>query len=226
MRAPPARSARTYLIAQMSDEIAHIEQSLQHSSAKSGCARAFYIILAASPFIVIQLLLLSTTAPAQNVDGSRNRIESARPEPTVASPIQGVRDSELHDSFYEIHNGHRHEAIDISEPAGTPVHAVVDGRVQKLFFSKAGGNTIYEFDRGSVYCYYYAHLDRYVDGLHDGMPVSQGEVIGYVGSTGNASPASPHLHFAIYLLGPQKHWWQGTPIDPLPILERSLRRLP
>jgi peptidoglycan LD-endopeptidase LytH len=213
----------------MSDEIAHTEQSLRHWSPKSGCARAFYafyIVLIASPFIVIQLFLLSTTAPAQNVGGSRNRIESARPEPTIASPIQGVKDSELHDSFYEIHHGHRHEAIDIIEPAGTPVHAVVDGRVQKLFFSRAGGNTIYEFDRGNVYCYYYAHLDRYVDGLHDGMPVSQGEVIGYVGSTGNASPAGPHLHFAIYLLGPQKHWWQGTPIDPLPILERSLRRLP
>jgi murein DD-endopeptidase MepM/ murein hydrolase activator NlpD len=210
----------------MSDEIALLEQSLRCPFPKSGGARTFYIVLIASLFFVIQLFSLSTTTPAQNGDGSRNRIEIARPESTVASPIQGLKDSELHDSFYEIHNGHRHEAIDISEPAGTPVHAVVDGRVQKLFLSKAGGNTIYEFDRGSVYCYYYAHLDRYVGGLHDGMPVSQGEVIGYVGSTGNASRAGPHLHFAIYLLGPQKHWWRGTPIDPFPVLEHSVRQLP
>ena len=84
------------------------------------------------------------------------------------------------------------------EPAGTPVRAVVDGTIQKLFLSKAGGNTIYEFDGPGTYCYYYAHLERYVDGLHEGMHVSRGEVIGYVGSTGDASPAAPHLHFAIY----------------------------
>ena len=102
----------------------------------------------------------------------------------------------------------------------------MDGRIQKLFLSKAGGNTIYEFDRESVYCYYYAHLDRYIDGLHNGMPISRGEVIGYVGSTGNASSAGPHLHFAIFLLGPQRRWWQGTPIDPFPILERSLKTAP
>jgi len=107
-------------------------------------------------------------------------------------------------------------------PAGTPVRAVVDGTIQKLFLSKAGGNTIYEFKEPSTFCYYYAHLDRYVDGLHEGMRVSRGEVIGYVGWTGDASPAAPHLHFAIYLLGPQRRWWEGTAVDPYPVLERSL----
>ena len=168
--------------------------------------------------------LPKTKRLVQDVETSRDRVETTAPEPGIASPIRGVKASELRDTFNEVHNGHRHEAIDISEPEGTPVRAVVDGTIKKLFLSKAGGNTIYEFDHGSVYCYYYAHLERYSNGLHDGMSVSQGDVIGYVGSTGNASPTAPHLHFAIYLLGPQKRWWKGSPIDPYPILERTLKR--
>jgi peptidoglycan LD-endopeptidase LytH len=147
-------------------------------------------------------------------------------EPTIAPPIQGLKVNALRDSFNEIRNGHRHQAIDISESEGTPVRAVVDGTIQKLFFSKAGGNTIYEFDRDSVYCYYYAHLKRYTDGLHQGMHVSRGQVIGYVGSTGDASATAPHLHFAINLLGPEKRWWKGDPIDPYPVLKRSLSLAP
>jgi murein DD-endopeptidase MepM/ murein hydrolase activator NlpD len=167
------------------------------------------------------VLKISTKHGAQDVETSRDRIESAAPEPAIEPPISGVKASALRDSFNEVHNGHRHEAIDISARLGTPVRAVVDGTIRKLLFSKAGGNTIYEFDLAGVYCYYYAHLERYADGVRDGMPVSQGEVIGYVGSTGNASPAAPHLHFAIYLLGPQKRWWSGIPIDPYPILKRT-----
>jgi murein DD-endopeptidase MepM/ murein hydrolase activator NlpD len=102
----------------------------------------------------------------------------------------------------------------------------VDGTIRKLFFSKAGGNTISEFDEASVYCYYYAHLDHYADGLYEGMHVSRGTVIGYVGSTGNASPAAPHLHFAIYQLGPDKQWWKGTPVNPYPMLIRLLKNAP
>ena len=169
--------------------------------------------------------LLKANARDLTQDIETSRDQGARPEPTIASPISGIKASELHDSFNEMRKGHRHEAIDIREPEGTPVRAVVDGTIQKLFFSKSGGNTIYEFDRARVYCYYYAHLERYADGLHDGMPVSRGEVIGYVGSTGNASPAVPHLHFAIYLLEPQKRWWKGIPIDPYPILERTIKTL-
>jgi murein DD-endopeptidase MepM/ murein hydrolase activator NlpD len=159
---------------------------------------------------------------AQQVDVSREQERSATSAPAIASPIQGVKPYQLRDSFNEIHHGHRHEAIDIMAPAGTPVRAVVDGTIQKLFLSKAGGNTIYEFNEPSTFCYYYAHLDRYVDGLHEGMRVSRGEVIGYVGWTGDASPAAPHLHFAIYLLGPQRRWWEGTAVDPYPVLEHSL----
>jgi murein DD-endopeptidase MepM/ murein hydrolase activator NlpD len=210
---------------------------LQPNSALSCRPAAHMWPLLVATFIVIHLFSFSTSAlpqqakrlattkrSGQDIETSRGRVESTAPGPAIASPIQGVKASELRDSFNEMHNGHRHEAIDISEPEGTPVRAVVNGTIQKLFFSKAGGNTIYEFDHASIYCYYYAHLKRYSDGLHDGMPVSQGEVIGYVGASGNASPAAPHLHFAIYLLGPQKRWWEGSPIDPYPILEHTLRR--
>ena len=99
-------------------------------------------------------------------------------------------------------------------PRGTPVLAVEDGRVAKLFLSKAGGITVYQFDPVSNYAYYYAHLDRYADGLTEGASLHKGQVIGYVGSTGNASPDAPHLHFAIFKLGPERQWWRGTPLNP------------
>lgn len=142
----------------------------------------------------------------------------------IASPISGLTTSDLHDSFNEIHHGHRHEAIDIMKPRGTPVHAVVGGTIRKLFVSRAGGITIYQFDTKGIYCYYYAHLDRYADGLHEGMSVDQGQVLGYVGTSGNAAPDAPQLHLAIMRLGPDKRWWQGTPIDPYPVLMAYLRR--
>ena len=140
------------------------------------------------------------------------------------SPIQGLTRADLHDTFEETHNGHRHEAIDLIQPQGTPVHAMVAGTIQKLFLSKPGGNTIYEFDDAGVYCYYYAHLDRYDPSVHEGMHVARGDVIGYVGSTGNADPGTPHLHFEIHQLGPDKHWWQGMPLNPYPILMRIVSR--
>jgi peptidoglycan LD-endopeptidase LytH len=107
-----------------------------------------------------------------------------------------------------------HEAVDILAPRNTPVHAVEDGTIAKLFLSKAGGITIYQFDPTGRYCYYYAHLDHYTSGLKEGLKVSRGEVIGYVGSTGNASPSAPHLHFSIFELDQDRRWWKGRAIDP------------
>lgn len=142
--------------------------------------------------------------------------------PDLTPPIAGVTRKELHNTFTELHSGHPHEAIDIMAPRGTPVHAVVSGRIQKLFLSKAGGNTIYQFDDDGTLCYYYAHLDRYADDIHEGQHVAAGDVIGYVGSTGNASPEAPHLHFTIFELGPEKQWWKGTPINPYEALVRAI----
>ena len=142
----------------------------------------------------------------------------------LTMPLAGIKASAILDTFSQSRGrGKRHEATDIMAPRGMPVHAVENGTIRKLFLSKAGGNTIYEFDPESVYCYYYAHLDRYADGLHEGMPVKRGDVIGYVGSTGDAAADAPHLHFTIFKLGPEKNWWQGTAINPYPILMHLAR---
>jgi murein DD-endopeptidase MepM/ murein hydrolase activator NlpD len=142
----------------------------------------------------------------------------------MTPPIRGLTLANLRDSFEEIHDGHKHEATDIPEPKGTPVRAVVSGTIRKLFLSKPGGNTIYQFDEMAVYCYYYAHLNGYVDGLHEGMPVRSGDVIGFVGSTGNADLRTPHLHFAITELGPERLWWKGTAVNPYPFLVAAVKR--
>jgi murein DD-endopeptidase MepM/ murein hydrolase activator NlpD len=140
-------------------------------------------------------------------------------EGAMALPIAGLTASNVLDTFNSTRPGGRsHEATDILAPRGTPVHSMVDGTIRKLFVSKAGGNTIYEFDEGGVYCYYYAHLDRYAEGLHESQRVQHGDVIGYVGTTGNASPNTPHLHLAIFKLGPEKEWWKGEAINPYPVL--------
>jgi peptidoglycan LD-endopeptidase LytH len=136
----------------------------------------------------------------------------------LSLPVNGVRADQLVATFDEARGDRPHEAIDIMAPRGTPVVAVEDGRIAKLFWSKAGGHTIYHFDPSERYVYYYAHLDRYADGLAEGQTVTRGQTIGYVGSTGNAKADAPHLHFAIFLLTPDKRWWDGTALDPYPVL--------
>ncbi|MGA2859665.1 MAG: M23 family metallopeptidase [Candidatus Sulfotelmatobacter sp.] len=142
----------------------------------------------------------------------------------MTPPISGLALADLRDTFEEVHNGHRHEAIDLLAPRGTPVHAVVSGTIRKLFVSKPGGNTIYQFDEIGLYCYYYAHLDGYAKGLREGMRVERGNVIGFVGSTGNADARTPHLHFAIFELGSEKLWWKGKAVNPYPSLVDALKR--
>ena len=134
-------------------------------------------------------------------------------------PVQGVRVDQLYDTFTDARSeGRAHDAIDIMAPAGTPVLAVADGTVEKLFDSQRGGLTIYQFEPSGRLAYYYAHLQRYADGVAEGQAIRRGQVIGYVGSTGNANPAAPHLHFAIFVLGPERRWWEGTAVNPYPVL--------
>lgn len=144
-------------------------------------------------------------------------------EPHISLPIAGLERKDLQDTFNQARGSERkHEAEDILAPRGTPVLAVDDGVVKKLFLSKPGGITLYQFEPTERYCYYYAHLDSYAPGIVEGMKLVRGQVIGYVGSTGNADPGTPHLHFAIFELGPEKQWWRGTPIDPFPLLVNAL----
>jgi murein DD-endopeptidase MepM/ murein hydrolase activator NlpD len=114
---------------------------------------------------------------------------------------------------------HNHEAIDIMAPRNTPVLAVEDGTIARLFESNAGGTTVYQFDPSTTYVYYYAHLERYADGLRQGNHVQREQVLGYVGTSGNAPKDTPHLHFAIFRLTEKKQWWHGSPIDPYAVLK-------
>jgi peptidoglycan LD-endopeptidase LytH len=135
----------------------------------------------------------------------------------LALPVAGFEARQLRDTFAEARGTRVHEALDLLAPRGTPVVAVDAGVVKKLFNSRAGGLTVYQFDPDELFSYYYAHLDRYADGLHEGQAVRKGDTIGYVGTTGNAPPNTPHLHFTIFRLGPEKKWWDGVPINPFPL---------
>ncbi|MBA3594787.1 MAG: M23 family metallopeptidase [Polaromonas sp.] len=130
-------------------------------------------------------------------------------------PVHGFSASQLSDNYTQGRaGGALHEALDIMAPRGTPVLAIEDGRIAKLFLSKAGGITLYQFDPSGEFAYYYAHLDAYAEGIAEGGTLRKGQILGYVGSSGNALVAAPHLHFAIYKLGPEKQWWRGTPLNP------------
>ena len=135
-------------------------------------------------------------------------------------PIRGAIRGELRDSFDETRGSTRsHEAIDIMAPRTTPVLAVEDGTIARLFESQAGGTTVYQFDPSIRYVYYYAHLERYAEGLREGQRVQRGQVLGYVGTSGNAPKETPHVHFAIFRLTDKKQWWDGSPIDPYSVLK-------
>lgn len=151
------------------------------------------------------------------------------PEPSSAAgledrdllmPVEGVDRATLTRQFSDLRGtgSRRHEAIDILAPRNTPVRAVESGTIARLFHSNTGGTTIYQFDPSERFSYYYAHLERYADGLKEGDRVQKGQIIGYVGTSGNAPKDTPHLHFAIFRLTEKKRWWEGTPIDPFDVL--------
>ena len=150
---------------------------------------------------------------------------SARPTgPLPASgplviPVAGIAANQLADTFDDARGeGRVHDAIDIMAPRGTPVIAAAAGTVEKLFESKLGGTTIYIRRPGGQWVDYYAHLDSYAPGLAEGQKIPQGQMIGAVGSTGDASPDAPHLHYAINLMAPGEGWWQGQAVNPYPLL--------
>jgi murein DD-endopeptidase MepM/ murein hydrolase activator NlpD len=156
-------------------------------------------------------------APPAATSGSI-AVESLR-QRSLTLPVEGIKRDELRDTFNEMRGAtRRHEALDVLAPRNTPVLAVEDGTIARLFLSEAGGITIYQFDPTRTFCYYYAHLEKYADGLKEGATVKRGEVIGYVGTTGNAPRDTPHLHFAIFQLTDEKRWWEGTAIDPYSVL--------
>ena len=136
-------------------------------------------------------------------------------------PVAGVRREQLLDTFSEARSeGRTHDAIDIPAAAGTPVIAAADGEIIKLFQSERGGTTIYQLSADRKLVFYYAHLQAYAPNLHEGQYAHQGDVIAYVGDTGNAGPGNFHLHFSIAILSDPKRYWEGTNINPYPLLRR------
>lgn len=163
---------------------------------------------------------------------------SAEPQPSAPSPaapspaavagpllvpVAGVSAAQLTDTFDDARGEERrHEALDIAAPMGTPVVAAAEGEVEKLFLSDDGGNTVYVRSPDGRTLYYYAHLQAYAAGLEEGETVARGQRLGTVGSSGNADPAAPHLHFAMMRTTPGAEWWQpATPINPYPLLVRE-----
>ena len=159
---------------------------------------------------------VTLTLPAEPATTAASGSPAAEGRLTI--PVAGVAAGELTDSFADDRSGRRHEAIDIMAPAGTPVVAAGPGKVEKLFVSDAGGNTVYvrSDDRRTIH--YYAHLQGYESGLAEGQPVRRGQRLGTVGSSGNADPAAPHLHFAVLRLAPEAQWWEpAVAVDPFPL---------
>jgi len=159
--------------------------------------------------------------------------ESPTPTPEPANfvgrmnliiPVAGVRPDQLQDTYSDARSeGRTHDAIDIPAAAETPVLAAADGKIIKLFQSERGGTTIYQLSSNQELIFYYAHLSHYAEGLAEGNVVKQGDVIAYVGDTGNAGAGNYHLHFSIAVVTDPKRYWEGTNINPYPLLQNRAR---
>ncbi len=165
-------------------------------------------------------------ARAAPTDGASPPSQTASNPPPISNnsaqliiPVAGVRPEQLQDTYTQSRSeGRVHNAIDIPAPRGTPVLAVAVGKIVKLFDSKPGGITIYQLAEDNRTIYYYAHLERYADGLTEGHVARRGETIAYVGDTGNAGAGNYHLHFSVSIVSDPKRWWSGENINPYPLL--------
>lgn len=167
-------------------------------------------------------------APSPTTDGLPAGVANPRESALLRAkqlmvPVDGIDPAKIPDSFVASRGDHVHNALDIMAPRGTPVLAADDGTIFRLRSNSAGGITIYQLAAGGEFMYYYAHLSRYRAGLKEGMQVVQGDVIGYVGTTGNAPPNLPHLHFQLMRYRGDGQYWNGAPIDPWGFLVRPGR---
>ena len=196
------------------------EVAMPRSASDSlGARRA----IAPSPQTPPSLAADTLVAPAATEDSNAVRPTPAELTELASAlivPVAGVLPKDLLDTFDEARGTRRHNALDIPAPRGTPVLSAADGRVQRVFKSEAGGLMVYASDPTDRFVLMYAHLDRYAEGITDGMPLRRGDTIGYVGTTGNAPPNVPHLHFGIARTTNVARWWTGMPVDPRPLLRR------
>jgi murein DD-endopeptidase MepM/ murein hydrolase activator NlpD len=178
------------------------------------------------PVASTEVVLNGSPAPSIPPSTTSSPAAALSPTPLISPagliiPVAGVRANQLIDTFSEARSeGRVHDAIDIPAPLGTPVLAVANGKILKLFQSERGGTTIYQLSSDEKFIYYYAHLDRYAEGLSEGQTVTQGETIAYVGDTGNAGAGNYHLHFSIAITSNPKRYWEGININPYPLLHK------
>lgn len=163
-------------------------------------------------------------APLPTPNGMTDADAATLAERMLMVPVDGVRREQVRDTFNEPRSGGRiHRAIDILVPRGTAVLAADDGIVFKVRENRAGGRTVYMLDPARRLVYYYAHLDRWAEGLAEGQVLAKGDPIGYVGTTGNAPRDTPHLHFQVMRLDDPKRYWDGQPLDPRPFFAHDGR---
>ena len=159
-------------------------------------------------------------SPTNNINSS-DPTASPRSPAKLIIPVVGIRPEQLRDTFSEARSeGRVHDAIDIPAARGTPVIAAADGPIVKLFQSERGGTTIYQLSTDGKFVYYYAHLDRYAEGLAEAHFAKQGETIAYVGDSGNAGSGNYHLHFSVAEISDPKNFWHGININPYPLLRK------
>jgi murein DD-endopeptidase MepM/ murein hydrolase activator NlpD len=182
--------------------------------AAAGCTRTVLVVPVSTS--------VSTTA-SRDVVGTAGALSGSETVNSILGrgllvPVAGVAVSSLSDSFDEGRDGGRtHRALDILAPRGTPVLAADDGKILRVRPNTLGGNTVYATDPSGRVVYYYAHLDAYRSGLAEGATVSRGDVLGYVGTTGNAPKDTPHLHFQVMSMPANGKYWDGEPINPYPL---------
>jgi murein DD-endopeptidase MepM/ murein hydrolase activator NlpD len=144
------------------------------------------------------------------------------PSQSLIIPVAGIQSKDLRDTFNDARSeGRVHNAIDIMAPRGALVVAATDGKLVKFFDSEKGGITIYQMGTDQKTIYYYGHLDRRAENLREGDFVKQGTLLGYVGDTGNSGAGNYHLHFSIWTVDDPKRYWEGTNINPYPLLKQA-----
>lgn len=212
-------SGRLSVLPDMQNDLGQTLHAATMQEAPIAGASSIPAVLLSPPAAATAMVPVGTAAAASVTSPAAAAVEVAQLPPSAVSglliPVVGISSGALTDTFTQARGeGRVHDAIDIMAPRGTPVVAANDGHVVKLFTSKPGGLTVYEFDPADKVIYYYAHLDGYASGLAEGQILHRGDPIGFVGSTGNASADAPHLHFEIQILGPEKQWWHATSINP------------
>ena len=162
-------------------------------------------------------------ATAASAARGATEIEALR-EMDLMVPVDGITPAQIPDTYWSKRDGGRlHRAADIMAAKGTPVVSSVEGAVLKVGRNTTGGIVVYTTDSERRFVFYHAHLDKVAEGLADGSTLRQGDVLGYVGTSGNALPNAPHLHFQVMRMPADGRYWEGMPVDARPFLLKAGR---